>query len=342
MTEPAVVNDLHFVIAIGINIYPGAGMSQLRFARHDACAFVKWARRDAGVPANNVRLLTATATDAKAWRDNPWESAPARRHFNQALQEFNQLAIAEEGHWERTRLYVFVAGHGYAASETTALIMADAAENMWGESLALEPYANWLHACEHYREVVVLADCCRVNDPKAAEPPPVPFNRCDRRKRGADRMLAFATREGAVAGATFDADPDAGRGHFTKLLLAGLRGAAPDRGAYGAVTATSLEQYLREKLPARTDHRQRAEVNSTGGIVFRAPAPAPEYPVHVRFSSGYRGPVTLHNGVFAEIARWDTRGGPWCRSLPDGLYELRWNKTRHNVRVMGEPVELEL
>jgi hypothetical protein len=328
--------DLHFAIAVGINRYPDPRLVDLRFPRSDARAFARWLHRADGVPWKNIKVITTPQRQTR-----PWVSAsqgrPVRDEINTALDLFKDRVRAHvkdrPDDWQRTRLYVFVAGHGYGIPHgPTALIMANARHDKLGEAIAVGPYLDWLERCGDYREIVFLADCCRNEYDDAPDPPDPPFNRCTTPVRDVRIMLGYATLPGGVASGAFTSTPDEGRGYFTRLLIAGLRGKALAEG--DAITAGSLRDYIHDNLPAEARERQLARIIVMGGdIVFRPgaqPRPAgvgsPDTALHdvvVEFGSGYRGAVTLVGPENEPRDQWHTIRGPWSLRLQKGLWLIR-------------------
>src|SRR4051812_18328199 len=107
------MNDLHFGVVVGIDRYPG--IEDLCYARSDAIAFHTWLTDPAqgAVPEDNTALITAPP-DARF--ETAADARPTQRQVNDALLGFTRAAtrVAAGGGWARTRLYLYVAGHGYA------------------------------------------------------------------------------------------------------------------------------------------------------------------------------------------------------------------------------------
>ncbi len=196
------MNPLHFAVVVGINCYPGI-TNQLTSARQDAEAFAGWLRSPAegGVPAGQVELITAGAAE-EAGFGYYWDARPVRQEVIRALARFHATVRTVSAHdWPRTRLYLYVAGHGLVPpAGRGALVFADAKPpDYWSELLDLGEYERLYERFTPFHDVVLLADCCRETAfgmPASSQPP------FSGRVRGPTRcVLGFATRYGRRSGA---------------------------------------------------------------------------------------------------------------------------------------------
>jgi hypothetical protein len=339
-------NDLHFGVSIGIDRYPGLPGQDLGSARRDALAFDEWLTDPTGgdLPRENVRLITVEPDDVFP---SVGDGRPQQREVNRALHDFNQrlrehLAITPEG-WERSRMYIYAAGHGIGPPMGEgALLMADAERDLLGNSIELSLYADWYLRCGLVHEVVIFADCCR--EIIAGIPPPAapPFNICQLPSFvGTVRFVGYASRLGEVAWEPAAAEErDQARGYFTAAVLDGLRGAAADS-ATGEVTAASLAQYVQSAVEEATagigPYPQRGELRGdlATKLVFRTGGDLrpPERQVRIAFPAGFNGKVSVRSGPRPEDqrGRWNATDGEWRLPLPDGFYQV----------VSGETAERE-
>lgn len=324
------MNDLHFGVVVGIDQYPG--IDNLLYARSDAVAFHEWLTDDAGgaVPEGNAELIVAPP---QVRYPAPADARPTQRQVNDSLFRFKETAkqvVQSAGEWDRSRLYIYVAGHGYAPSDgLSALLLADAARNQLGYHVELKRCVDWLVGCAPCREIVVFSDCCRRQYDQAPPSNALPFDKCDSaRSPDVFAMIGLAARRNQDAlEPEVPIDPDDERGVFTKALLDGLKGGAAGGG--GRVTSASLAGYVRSAVETRTVDAavpQRVEfpgdVSQT--IVICQVAVAPTSPVVLRFPPGAAGTAELRNDPGA--APIDVRvldGAPWALDLPDGFYEVR-------------------
>ncbi|MGI5241170.1 caspase family protein [Dactylosporangium sp. CA-139066] len=325
-TEARARSDAHYAVVVGINRYPGLG--DLHGPVDDAGRFHEWLvdPDGGGLPERNVWLVPASS-DAED-RLTTGTARPALGDINDALRDVNAVvrrrAAVEPTLWDRTRLYLFVAGHGLLPGDGEgALLAANASGEEPGYNLDLRLYKEWYRRCGLFRELVVFADCCRNDFPGATSYGP-PFLQCSTVERDVRLAIgygaAFGGRayEGVIDGESLS--PSDRRGLFTTALLRALRRHRRWDEVRALVNQT-LAQLAEER---RRD--QRAEMAGDDDIVFGRPgAPPPDdvYQVTIVFPAGAPEAVEVCDGRLAVIGSWDTRQGPWRRGLPPGLYYVR-------------------
>ncbi|MFE6164794.1 caspase domain-containing protein [Streptomyces sp. NPDC056486] len=299
------MNDLHYAVVVGINRYPAIG--DLQGARRDATRFRDWLvdPHGGGVPEANVGLVTASDEDELI--ADFMSATPTRENVNQALYRAN-LAVRraveskpeEERHAarQRTRLYLFLAGHGFRLSDTnTALLMANAAIDLLGNHVAVRPYLDWYESAAPFREIVCFADCCRTGSSVGALSFGPPFTAAETREE-VDCFIGYATSSGDPAYEEQNAQPDLARGHFTTALLDGLSGggATPK----GVITSDSLADYVVRHVEDRTRTllvpQQPRFIKGNDPMIFARGLGAETYPVRLCFPDGFRGWVQLRGG----------------------------------------------
>src|SRR3989337_3461357 len=110
------LNDLHYAVVVGINRYPGIG--DLSGARADAEALGEWLRDPdgGGLPASNVKTVSVTETEEAGFA-GARGARPTRDEIDYALQDVRDAVRtklgADQQLWEKTRLSLYVAGHGF-------------------------------------------------------------------------------------------------------------------------------------------------------------------------------------------------------------------------------------
>jgi hypothetical protein len=338
------MNDLHYAVLVGINRYPG--VADLRYARSDATAVREWLLAPDGgdLPEGNVKLVVADPKDEEGFTGAA-DAGPTRDDVNRALRavndDFNRALRVVSEHaaqpksgvraaWERSRLYLYVSGHGIAPDNgKAALLMANADEYQLGEYVELELYSNWYENCGVFRELIVFADCCRSrykNVPLASGPP---FTRCDRVPYGpTTKLIAYATTVGgdALEPRAPPDDLDQARGVFTQALLAGLRTAADPES--GLVTAGRLARQVRQTVEQRTatqDPPQQVEILgdlSTEMVLCRMMSERQEWTATIHFPPGDSDEVVLRAGDLSEVGRRSAEQGSWPIDLDNGLYQV--------------------
>ncbi|HEV2975105.1 MAG TPA: caspase family protein [Solirubrobacteraceae bacterium] len=325
------MNDLHFAVVVGIDRYPSlTNADDLTCARSDAERFHEWLVSPSGgaVPKKNTVLLqdpTRLTTRRAAY--------PTQRDINDALDQWKAAIGAsvspQSPAWRRSRIYIYLAGHGYAPPDgVAALLLADAADNQLGYHIEIKRYVDWLVSCALFREVLVFSDCCRRQYDNAAVASPPPFATCN----GAGgvevfAMVGYATRIGEDALEPNEpVDADDARGVFTAAILDGLTGGAASES--GEVTSASLAGYVRSSVETRTKGAPAPQKVEFPGdlsqelVVCRAPS-APRRSVTLHFPGSASGVAEIKTSPrFQVVENHVLDGGAWTVGLPDGYYEL--------------------
>lgn len=331
------MNEQHYAVVVGIDHYPG--VRNLTSARNDARRFAAWLQREdgGGLPEDNVELILVEDEELP----DPLEVGNAVPHFQEIEDALFDLRLRCEDHvadhpldWQRSRLYLYVSGHGIApAPDEAALLMANAAPQRFGRNLSCDKFLEFFKAAQTFKELVFLADCCRERVGNANIQLPT-WDRVEGHNGQVVALPGYATHFAEVAfeaDPVEDEDPDERRSYFTQALLEGLEGKAvnPD----GVIDSTSLTLYVTARVQELTAHKprkQKPEMVSDVAtpIIFRTgvPQPAPEdpagQPVTLRFPAGFAGTVVLTDGTFKKVGTHDAGSGPWSLPLPPGLYEV--------------------
>ncbi len=328
-------------VLVGISRYPRLG--DLHGTENDAMGFRDWLISSAGgaVPPDQVSLIRSSDYE---YQNDPLRAQPTTETVDLAFERLIDLGRREGGRVGR-RLYIYLAGHGFAPSvEDVALLMANADRRRMGHHISGRPYASWFRTAALFEEIVLLMDCCRRSYPLAPLRRP-PWGMI-RKPSGANvrYFYAFATQwscrtreETAGAGAPI-------QGLFTQTLLAGLYGGARDE--HGNVTAASLEAFVQSRLPRLAQPNEaptpKFEYDRTQNIVFVALPPPVQTSVRVvRARPGAATPVEILGPNFEIVARHTLQDAVWKVDLPPGTYMI-WAMQNHERRtiftVMGEAV----
>jgi uncharacterized caspase-like protein len=312
-------------IVVGISHYPALG--DLAGPENDAKAFDAWLRSPDGgnVPGDNIdRILSPkfpTRTDAVS-------AKPTAEAVKEAIDKLHSIG-ERGGAYVGRRLYLFMAGHGFAPRiNEAALLMANAAIHRTGHHVPGRPYADWFRESAFFKEVVLLMDCCRENyklsplqpchlDPVAdsgGNKPPV------RHYYGLASQLGRAARE----------VPDASgemHGIFTSTILDGLRQGPPGG---GDVTGDWLTDFVREHMPSRLDNQpsqhpvfDQSEPNDDIVFVRRT---APRYRVRIHANpAGQSQEVEMRDGTLKVLPPSRRSNGTWEWELGPGIYKYRYS-----------------
>jgi hypothetical protein len=312
-----------YAVVVGITSYPFLG--DLSGAERDARAFAAWLQQPDGgaVPAQQIQLVLSSDYPPPA---QPHAAQPTTAAVEAAFDQLYYLGTQHGGHTGR-RLYIYMAGHGFAPElEDAALLMANAARGVTGHHIPGRPYANWFRQAAYFDEVVLFMDCCRESYAgRARRAPPYDVINADqpgRRYYGFATQWSRAAREGAwgPAGEV--------RGLFTLALLAGLTGAARDD--HGAVTGASLEGFvynyvsghdsssvLAEQRPdPEFDYDKRYDVVFLTGV-------APPFTLRVTLAAADAGSaVELEDGALEAVPPDASSPTSWEWRLTKGFYRL--------------------
>jgi uncharacterized caspase-like protein len=350
------LNDLHYAVVVGINRYPGIG--DLAGARADAEQFAAWLADPAGgaLPASNVKTVCATEADEAAY-DCAHVARPTNNEIDYALQkvtrELKATLDVDPSAWERSRLYLYVAGHGFAPQGGEgALFLANAESDALSRNIELPEYRRWCTTCAWFREVIVFADCCRTRVRSAARGYGPRLDECAAPWNG--KSSTWLIGYGSTLGKpTYELPTpgvdDEARGYFTGALLEGLRGAAA-RDEGGALTATTLSAYVKAVVTERTQNQQypqEAQIVGplTADIRFGTTLAPPKRLATLVLPAGFAGVAKVVKDG-REIAAWDGTNKEWPVELEDGLYEVEANgavlANAGLFKVAGEDRRVEL
>ena len=314
-------------IVIGISHYPKLGRNgtepnDLPGAVYDAGEMANWLANRAGA---EVTTITSTGIDGR-----PWEVGTVRPGISDVHDAFRPYATATDRTGDR--LYVYMAGHGFAPDpRSRCLILADAiASNpAWLPNFDAPSWIDWFAMQTQFDEFVLWMDCCGTQGLDYARGVP-PVERKSTRATAAKVFMAFASANGRDA---YEGPVDTTgivRGYFTDRLLEGLNGGAAN--ADTTIRSGSLARYLRnggaESLAGdseRSPPRPAPEVPHEHDMVFPS-GNLPTYTIHVRDSAG-RVPA---NGTVVTVSR---PGEPYAQSalvssgtvgfaLPLGVFKL--------------------
>ncbi len=231
-----------FALIIGVDQYQDSQITRLEGASNDAKALAQALTTYAGLPGDQVVLLTSM---------QPQEQWPNRGNILRKLSNLRG-SVPKDG-----LLLVAFSGHGIERDGRAYLLPSDA--QLSGDVRLLEDTAiNVETMRERIREtgvgqVVVLLDACR-NDPSSGRSDSdnrltASFSRgfnFDLRNRD---VRAFATVYATEVGQRAFEYKEKKFGYFTWGLVEGLRGgAANDK---GEVTLAGLVKYLQEVIPKR-------------------------------------------------------------------------------------------
>lgn len=322
------MNELHFGFVVGINSYPG--LTDLQGPVADAAAFREWLvdPDHGGLPVENVYQVSGTPAGVQV---RAGDARPTRSDIVSALYDVNEQvrqAIGDDPErYERSRLYVFLAGHGIAPGKGAALLPANARRGLFGENLEVGRFRDWYEDCGLVRELVVFCDFCR-NRIALAEAGPLGFTRCGSSRGQVETFVGYAAAYDRVAYEEHEETipADQRRGYFSRALLEALSGA----GAGGAeITSDTVASYVRQRVHEQTADRVPAQEarfpnDLRAPLRFGAAVPVgqPVRQVVIEPPAGKTGPIRLLDHQHRPVTGLQPGQGGWVVTLPDGLYAV--------------------
>ncbi len=286
-------------VVVGITRYPG--LEDLDGPENDANDFAAWLQDPEGgaVPGDRITMILSSQYPVV---ESALDAQPTTEALVRAFAGLWEEGLAASDGKLGRRLYIFMAGHGFAPDlKTAALLMANAAKSRLGLHIPGPPYADRFRQAGFFDEVVLLMDCCRDNLPQTpVHQPPFTLTTAPTPSR---YFYGFAT---TFSRRSREEPDESGRvaGIFTRTVLAGLRGEAAQ--ATGRITGTSLSAYaynVRAALGGTAQARQDPEFQqSQEAEIVWVEGSAPTFTVRVSLTAAKAGTkVRLLDGVLARI-----------------------------------------
>jgi Caspase domain len=299
--------DDHAVV-VGISRY--AHFEDLEGPENDTRAIIEWLRDPAGgdVPMSQIYPIKSS--------EYPKEDRPVSGDVYMAFEKLIEIALDKNPRPAGRRLYIFMAGHGFApALRDAALLMANAKAQRWGHNVSGAAVADHF-AQSFFEEVVLLMDCCR-SEIVGLAPNPLPWQPVISGQAGNPRWLyAFATcfsraaREKLIDGEM--------RGVFTMAVLEALRsGSLTSKTIEPLVVARMSELMGEDKV--QIPHFQP----SPDELEFGPPLVKPALNITLALDAGEADVSVGRGGSAPPIDTQRLRGGEtWRIELATGLYEI--------------------
>ena len=332
-------NPLHFALIVAICRYPG-GFKELEGPLNDAKAFADWLEKPdgGGLMHDNITCVETPLSPPSMTIDT---AAPRKTAIDRALEGLRgsvRTAIAKLPEEEqisardRTRLYIYVAGHGVMPRDGTAALLDAEATPTTQHNLDLGAYAKWLEREGAFAELAVFGDCCRNYKMLMAAQGP---NFLTQMQVGGPVAwcIGYATAGGTTAwedSETYEPEipADERRGYFSRALVEGLEGKGANP-ATGYVTPHHLHQYVvtavRRRTANRKEHEQQDVLMPTSSAQEMRFGPRHEvhrYKIVIHFRPGAPQEVELV-GPGGEVAHWKPQEGPWTYFCYDGLWQVQ-------------------
>jgi len=326
-----------YAVVVGISRYPA--LRDLSGPVQDALSFRDWLIGRGAVPPGNIELIVTPDNAETMTRRN---AQPMRDQVINALDSI--LGNANERSKAGRRLYLFLAGHGYAPQvNDAALLMANAG----GRSFPAVPgtqVANWFRASAKFEEIVLIMDCCR-EEYGTIPPQPLPWpDEPSHAAAGVRYFHAYATQPFLYAREKILPPDGKVRGIFTYALLTAFELAPPD--AAGRITGSAVKDYVLNFMKTVIDTQyQEPEIpiDSAKDIVLWQTDTPPAQMVELHFGPSCRGEARIvDSGLEAVWSGPIPAGRVLRRELTPGKYRIDTTDAICGKRfdVMGAPGEV--
>lgn len=302
------LND--YAIIVGIDYY--VELRKLDGPINDAKDFHSWlVDCDGGrLPAKNCHCISSSENPVKPLQDDIDD----------------KMALIYEAGKETgfNRFYFYFAGHGFGKDwKETGLCLPKWSEMRRNYALSSSLYIDAIIKSGIFKEVYFFLDCCR--DRIFSVQPLSPTFGWPDSTNVAQSFAAYAAEFDNAAFEAMDLNGEKVlvRGHFTKALVQGLRGAAVNE--RGEVTTDSMKGYLKstvEELAKAGNQNQTVRFvdGFTQAAVLSKP-PSLKHNVTIAFNQP--GDFVLEDAKINLIKTGDETTSPWTLSLDKGLYVLR-------------------
>lgn len=320
-------NQKDYAVVIGISYYKS--LEQLKGPIEDAKEFMQWLISPEGgdLPQENCFLIESGSNPIRPLQDD----------IDDKFATIYEKGL-ESGF---RRLYFYFAGHGLGVGwNENALCLPGWSMIKKNSALSSSEYLKLFMESGYFREVFFFLDCCR-NRKTSAKPlhPTLGIDRAA--EAGCMSLVAYATEfnNAAYEAEHWDGRKSSVRGHFTKALMMGLKGAASNQ--EGMITTSSIKGFLKTKVEeiAKTHDQQQSvgfeDSFTTEGIIIGAPANTKFITLELMFSS--TGNILLEGPDLNMIRQGHSSTGPWKLEIEKGIYTITNTNTGNTgyIRIDG-------
>ncbi|HEV2373871.1 MAG TPA: hypothetical protein VGS19_17070 [Streptosporangiaceae bacterium] len=321
-------------IVVGISRYPELG--NLDGPENDARAFEAWLRSPSGGGLQEDHVDRILSSDFPPCQ-NVVSAKPTTEAVKEAIDKLHFIGESGEARVGR-RLYLFMAGHGFAAGFRDArLLMANAAATRTGHHFPGPPYADWFRESAYFNEVVLLMDCCLENYKFSPLQPCHldPVTDSGGAKQPVRYYYGLASQFGRAAREVRDDTSGEIRGVFTATVLDGLW-QGPVGG--GDVTGDWLTDFVRTHMPPRLSgqpsQRPVIDYEPSDDIVFAHCAPT-RYQVLIHADPAAQSQeVEMCDGALNVLPPSGRSNGTWEWELGPGMYKWRYRGSGDQLRFL--------
>jgi hypothetical protein len=113
--------------------------------------------------------------------------------------------------------------------------------------VSCESLIQYFSRVQHFKELVIFADCCRTAEKDARQTFP-PWTESDTNRGGVRKFFGVGAQFFYKSYERVEGDPLQQRGYFTRALLDGLKGGALPPASSPPVKSTDLKHYIEEHM----------------------------------------------------------------------------------------------
>jgi Caspase domain len=332
-----------FAIVIGI-LYFDSDLPKLEGTVADAKDFYEWLIEDAGVPNEHIELLLSDPNQLVYPQKDDIDGA------------FLTLFEKAKRHGNPRRFYMYFAGHGAASkNDELCLIMANASKNTLNRCLNTLSYHQWLKQQALFLEQLFFYDCCYLFDQRVegmicpfTNPDPNPKNwKPDSQTVQVVQHFFYASKFTQKAYERSHFSSTNKRGHFTKALMEGLRGAAIKKKLnLWMITTDCLGEYISRRVAhlaaAYKDYQQPEHLRGDPIELIEAREPK-LYDINVKITpiiqSVYCLAIYNRNLSLFDKKFLSSEQAEFTLNLPSGVYTLTIEAEDKRIRE-SDPIDL--
>ncbi len=324
-------------LVVGLSHYPA--FETLDGPVTDAEDFYQWLIEKGGgdVPARQVKKILSKPLKKKVSVTTGRPSSDEIDKFFVGLEDLSNKNLKKHaGRQVGRRLYIFLAGHGFALTPGAGLLAANASISRPKFHVPGMDWANLFAAGFWFEEILLFMDCCRLTPTTfIPNPPGLQVAKNSNPALQCKRLYCFAAPHGRLA--LERKFGQSTRGVFSQTLMTGLRGAAANP-ATGEITSESLRGYLFNNMRSFLDPADllRSEIAQepalepstaeTGPSFVIATVTVKNFPIRITPPANTIGKIiNIRDGMSRDgglpIVRTTTSdGNVWELELPMGNY----------------------
>lgn len=314
---------------IGIDAYPG--LNDLQGPCNDAEAFKNWLLDPHKGGLKNGNVSDLLSKDLQPNSDNVADARPFQSELENLFYPYIESAALQKH--EEGRLFIFVAGHGFANPDdmNSAALYAANARKLFAANLAVSSFTQFLRRQWVFDEIILVMDACRSTSMfQQMGAPPLPNLKAHANAHKVKMFLGYGaafnqvTREKEMEGVT--------RGVFTTAVLDALENAPANRN--GRVTGSLVKNHVHNVIDGisgtdtATDLAIEADDKKDVFFVGREFQPdqeqIPKSDVHFDVVDGFLDQnITIEDPTGSVVSQHSVTAKQFTLSLGQGFYRAR-------------------